>query len=204
MPAATKTITVQPKDVFTQSITTACDLHIVLKESARCELAIKTNQPISVVIDHEGAHTTSTIVVASALGNEEKSTITLTTNHLNNQQTSAMWVRSTANDTAFVDIKGTIHIKKEVKGIKAQYQNKNLQLSAKAKIFTQPILTIDSQDVQCSHGATVGQLDEAQLFYLRSRGFSELAAQELLQTTFFEEIFNQIENASLAATIRQS
>ncbi|WP_448506350.1 Fe-S cluster assembly protein SufD [Immundisolibacter sp.] len=60
----------------------------------------------------------------------------------------------------------------------------NLLLSNRAEVDAKPELEIYADDVKCSHGATVGQLDEAQVFYLRARGIAEAAARELLMTAF--------------------
>jgi Fe-S cluster assembly protein SufD len=60
----------------------------------------------------------------------------------------------------------------------------NLLLSSRAEVDAKPELEIYADDVKCSHGATVGQLDEAQVFYLRARGIAEAAARELLMTAF--------------------
>jgi len=72
--------------------------------------------------------------------------------------------------------------------------NGNLLLSRHAEIDTKPELEIYNDDVKCAHGATVGQLDDKQLFYLRSRGISQEAAQELLTFAFADEILIAMSN----------
>jgi len=72
--------------------------------------------------------------------------------------------------------------------------NGNLLLSKHAEIDTKPELEIYNDDVKCAHGATVGQLDDKQLFYLRSRGISQEAAQELLTFAFADEILTAMSN----------
>jgi Fe-S cluster assembly protein SufD len=69
----------------------------------------------------------------------------------------------------------------------ANLSNKNLLLSADAEIDTQPVLVIHADEVKAAHGATVGQLDPASLFYLRSRGIPEHQARALLTTAFCRE-----------------
>ncbi|OGT91163.1 MAG: hypothetical protein A2298_04940 [Gammaproteobacteria bacterium RIFOXYB2_FULL_38_6] len=70
--------------------------------------------------------------------------------------------------------------------------NKNLLLSDEAEIDTKPELEIYADDVQCSHGATIGQLDETALFYLQSRGIELLEAQNLLKQAFVFEIIDRM------------
>jgi Fe-S cluster assembly protein SufD len=70
--------------------------------------------------------------------------------------------------------------------------NKNLCATKDARMYTQPQLIINADDVKCTHGATVGQLDEAALFYMRQRGISEREARLLLMFAFVEEVIDTI------------
>lgn len=81
--------------------------------------------------------------------------------------------------------------------------SRNLLLSAKARVDTKPQLEIFADDVKCAHGATVGQLDHEELFYLRSRGLSEIAARNLLTYAFGAEIIDRIPIASLKHQLEQ-
>lgn len=74
----------------------------------------------------------------------------------------------------------------------AQQSNKNLLLSANAEIDTKPELEIYADDVQCAHGATVGQIDETALFYLQSRGIDKATARTILIYAFAREIIERI------------
>lgn len=74
----------------------------------------------------------------------------------------------------------------------ARQTNRNLLLSRDAEADTKPQLEIYADDVKCSHGATVGQLDEDMIFYLRSRGIDEAAAKGLLTYAFASEVLNRI------------
>jgi Fe-S cluster assembly protein SufD len=70
--------------------------------------------------------------------------------------------------------------------------NNNLLLSDEAQISTKPQLEIYADDVKCTHGATIGQLDPDALFYLRSRGIDETAARSLLIYAFASQVVNRI------------
>ena len=83
----------------------------------------------------------------------------------------------------------------------ARQSSKNLLLSPRATANTRPELEIDSQDVKCSHGATVGRLDENHVFYLRSRGVGEDEARSLLTAAFAEEILERIGSEEIRAAI---
>jgi len=81
--------------------------------------------------------------------------------------------------------------------------NANLLLSNKAEIDTKPELEIYNDDVKCAHGATVEQLDQAQLFYLRSRGVSEQQAKELLTFAFADEVLTGMSNQVVRSYIEK-
>ena len=79
----------------------------------------------------------------------------------------------------------------------ARQTNRNLLLSNEARVDTKPQLEIFADDVKCAHGATVGQLEEEELFYLISRGLSPELAQNLLTYGFAEEVINKVKIASI-------
>jgi Fe-S cluster assembly protein SufD len=87
---------------------------------------------------------------------------------------------------------GIVFVRENASGTDAQQSNKNLLLSNDARVDTKPQLEIFNDDVKCSHGATVGQLEEEELFYLLSRGLNESLARNLLTYGFAEEIVNKI------------
>lgn len=87
---------------------------------------------------------------------------------------------------------GHILVRQDAQRTNAYQNNKNILISDKAVIDTKPFLEIYADDVKCSHGATVGQLDSEAMFYLRSRGISHDNARMLLMYAFAAEIVNKI------------
>lgn len=92
---------------------------------------------------------------------------------------------------------GQIIVEPGADGTDASLYNKNLLLSDKAAIDTQPVLEIYADEVMANHGATVGQLDEKALFYLRSRGIDKEQARNLLTAAFCREALATLDNAAL-------
>ncbi len=88
---------------------------------------------------------------------------------------------------------GKIFVRKDAQKTDAKQTNKALLLSQDATINTKPQLEIFADDVKCTHGATVGQLDETQLFYLRSRGIPQHEAQGMLTFAFANDIVRRIQ-----------
>jgi Fe-S cluster assembly protein SufD len=84
--------------------------------------------------------------------------------------------------------RGLVHVRPDAQKIDSQQSNMNLLLSDQARIDTRPQLEIHADDVKCSHGSTIGKLDNEALFYLRSRGLSENDARALLTRGFAAEI----------------
>lgn len=97
------------------------------------------------------------------------------------------------NDKSRGVFNGKVFVRLNASGTDAQQSNKNLLLSNDARIDTKPQLEIFNDDVKCSHGATVGQLEDEELFYLLSRGINESLAKNLLTYGFAEEVINKIE-----------
>ena len=92
---------------------------------------------------------------------------------------------------------GKIMVRPGAQNTDSAQSSRNLLLSEKAHVDTKPQLEIFADDVKCTHGATVGQLDSDEVFYLQSRGVSENVARNLLTYAFGAEIIDRIPVASL-------
>ena len=98
---------------------------------------------------------------------------------------------------------GKIFVHPEAKKTIAHQINKNLVFSNEAEVNTKPELEIYNDDVNCTHGATVGQLNEEALFYLRSRGIDRATAERLLACAFASEIIEKLPHKIIAERIHQ-
>ena len=96
--------------------------------------------------------------------------------------------------TAFI---GRIYVAKDAQKTEAYQANNNLLASKTAKAYTQPHLEIYADDVKCSHGATVGSLNEDELFYMRSRGIAKDEAKLLQQQAFAYAVLEKVGNENL-------
>ena len=111
--------------------------------------------------------------------------------------TSHQNYKGVLNDRSRAVFNGKVFVRENASGTDAEQSNKNLLLSNHARVDTKPQLEIFNDDVKCSHGATVGQLEEEELFYVRTRGLPENLARNLLTYGFAEEIINKIEIDSI-------
>ena len=96
------------------------------------------------------------------------------------------------DDKATGAFNGKIYVSIDAQKTEAYQRNNNILLSDHAKMYTKPHLEIYADDVKCSHGATVGQLDNDALFYIRSRGIGDKEAKYLLMYAFTNEIISKI------------
>ena len=111
-----------------------------------------------------------------------------------------LW-RGVADQRARGVFHGAITVAAGADGADARLSNKNLLLSAQAEIDTQPVLEIYADEVKAAHGATVGQLDESALFYMRSRGVPAAQARNLLIAGFCREAFVGVGEIGLSARL---
>lgn len=110
--------------------------------------------------------------------------------------------RSVLFDDSVSVFNGGIYVAKDAQKTNAKQSSNSLLLSKNAEINTKPQLEIYADDVKCSHGATVGELNEDMIFYLRSRGISESEAQKMLAYGFCKEIASNISDSNLQEIIQ--
>jgi Fe-S cluster assembly protein SufD len=99
---------------------------------------------------------------------------------------------------------GKIYVRQDAQKTDAKQTNQTLLLSDDATINTKPQLEIYADDVKCTHGATVGQLDAESLFYLRTRGIGQAEARSLLTYAFANDIVSRIKVASVREELERS
>lgn len=105
------------------------------------------------------------------------------------------------DDMALANFAGVITVRPNAQQTEAYQANNNLLLTDTARVNTKPQLVIDADDVKCSHGATVGQIDEEALFYLRSRGIGLSEARMMMMFGFAHEIVGKVRLEPLRAKI---
>ena len=98
---------------------------------------------------------------------------------------------------------GRIHVHPDAQKTDAIQNNQNLLLSDDAIIHTKPELEIYADDVKCTHGATVGQLDEKGLFYLRARGLNRKEAQQILVRAYVNEIIENVSDEKIRSKLME-
>jgi Fe-S cluster assembly protein SufD len=107
--------------------------------------------------------------------------------------TSDLLYKGALTDTSQALYYGTIHIRPDAHHSDAYQANRNLALSPNARALPHPRLEIENNEVRCTHGVTVGQVSDEQLFYLQSRGVSLEEARKLIVFGFFNQVLDKVE-----------
>lgn len=117
--------------------------------------------------------------------------------HAEPRCTSSQVYRGILDGKGHAVFDGTVVVRRHAQHSEAHQENRNLLLSDDAGVNTKPHLEIDADDVKCSHGATIGTLDEAQMFYLQTRGIHRQQARAMLTFAFVRELLERVPYAAL-------
>jgi Fe-S cluster assembly protein SufD len=128
--------------------------------------------------------------------------ITTNMTHAKGHCQSNQVIRGVLDDAARGVFQGKVHVAQDAQKTDGQQMSRALLLSRKAEADAKPELEIYADDVICAHGATVGELDETQLFYLTSRGITRALAKSMLISAFLDDAIDMVENTDLADLLR--
>lgn len=145
---------------------------------------------IDVRLDGEGAE--ANVYGVYVCGGDEKVRISVDMHHDHPHCSSRQLFKGIAGGTSRVDFYGKIIVAQDAQRTEAYQENHNILLSDGAKVDTKPQLEIYADDVKCSHGATIGRLNEEEQFYMRSRGISLEEAKVLQMISFIAPVLEQI------------
>jgi Fe-S cluster assembly protein SufD len=123
--------------------------------------------------------------------------------HIAPHTTSDLLYKSALTDEARSVFSGRIRVDKGAQGTDAYQANRNILLSEKASAYPSPNLEIEANEVRCTHGATVGKVDQDQLFYLMSRGIPLDVATRIVVEGFYEDVLQREPVASIRDNLRE-
>jgi len=139
-----------------------------------------------------GERLDSTMKGITIIGNKQHVDHNTLVHHIEPNCESHQDYKGIFDDNATGVFNGKVIVEKEAQKINAFQANNNILVSDKASINTKPQLEIFADDVRCSHGCTIGQLDESAMFYLRSRGIPEKEARALLMFAFSNNVLDSV------------
>ena len=172
---------------------------------ASCSIALGgqlARNEVDAVLDAEGADCTlNGLYLTHGEQHVDNST---TIDHAKPHGVSHQFYKGILDDRSSAVFNGKIIVRPDAQKTDAIQKNKNLLLSEDAVVDTKPQLEIFANDVRCTHGATVGQLDPEAMFYLRSRGIGKSQARSLLTYAFAGDILDRIRLAPIRACLEGS
>lgn len=121
--------------------------------------------------------------------------------HVQSHASSREYYKGILDQQARGVFQGRVIVAEQAQKTDSSMNNRNLLLSDRAEADTKPQLEIYADDVKCSHGVTVGQLDDKSVFYLQSRGIDEMAAKNMLTFAFANEMLDQVKHEELRAQL---
>ncbi len=150
---------------------------------------------------HQGEHIDSTLKGITIIGDKQHVDHYTLVQHATPNCESHQNYKTILDGNAIGVFNGKIFVEKEAQKTDAFQQNNNILLSDKATINAKPQLEIFADDVKCSHGCTIGQLDENAMFYMQQRGIGKKEAKALLMYAFTSEVTNSVKIPELRAKI---
>lgn len=169
----------------------AVDLQIDQEAGSHVKIHV-INAPFSITVNQLEEGCKTEIYGLEHLHGEEKVIAETHVKHAVGGGTSNQLIKFVLDDHARGHFIGDLKIAPDAQQVEAHQTNRNLLLSEDAKMRTQPQLEIYADDVQATHGASTGQLDESALFYMQQRGISKQKARQLLVGAFMREIVDSI------------
>ena len=164
------------------------DMVLLILPGVSCDLKM------DVTLAGEGAE--ANIYGAYVCGSDEKVRIAVDMHHDHPHCNSRQLFKGIAGGTSKVDFYGKIIVAQDAQKSESYQENHNILLSDGAKVDTKPQLEIYADDVKCSHGATIGRLNEEEQFYMRSRGISLEDAKVLQMISFIAPVLENIPDES--------
>ena len=177
----------------------AMDLHIVQEAGSRVKIhVINFSSAVNnIVIEQQGERCETEIYAMAYLHGDESVTTETHVQHAVGGGTSNQLIKFVLDDASRGRFVGDLKIVQDAQKTEAHQTNRNLLLSETAEMRTQPQLEIYADDVQATHGASTGQLDESALFYMQQRGISKEKARQLLVGAFMKDVIATISDEAL-------
>ena len=177
-------------------VQTAVPCNIVVERDGRVDVVVLILPGIScdlhMDIELQGEGAEANVYGAYVCGADERVKIAVDMHHKVPHCNSRQLFKGIAGGSSKVDFYGKIIVAQDAQRTEAYQENHNILLSDGAKVDTKPQLEIYADDVKCSHGATIGRLNEEEQFYMRSRGISLEDAKVLQMISFIAPVLENI------------
>ncbi|MDE5578500.1 MAG: SufD family Fe-S cluster assembly protein [Alistipes sp.] len=182
------------------------EVHAVQAADSACcaTVVLLSGAHASYRIDLDGAHASSTLGGLFLAEGDEHCVVDLRTGHNVSDCTSDSLVKGIAGGSAVGEFRGLVYVAPDAQRTDARQQSRNILLSETARIDTKPQLEIYADDVKCSHGATVGQMDADAVFYMQQRGLSLAQARRLQIEGFAGDVVRRCGSEELGEALMEA
>ena len=178
---------------------------VVLRKDARINLVYiimpETRADVDLVVELDGEGAEALVSGIYLCRGEDRVQIDMDIRHNVPHCISRQLFKGLAGGSARVGFYGKITVAQDAQKTEAYQENHSIILSDAAKVDTKPQLEIYADDVKCSHGATVGRLDEDEQFYMRSRGIPEDEAKVLQMLSFLSPVLDNVDDPDIREEI---
>ena len=178
---------------------------VVLRKDARINLVYiimpETRADVDLVVELDGEGAEALVSGIYLCRGEDRVQIDMDIRHNVPHCISRQLFKGLAGGSARVGFYGKITVAQDAQKTEAYQENHSIILSDAAKVDTKPQLEIYADDVKCSHGATVGRLDEEEQFYMRSRGIPEDEAKVLQMLSFLSPVLDNVDDPDIREEI---
>lgn len=179
--------------------------HLVLETGASADVTVVVMPGVScdirLTVDIAGENAACSVKGIYLCPGDEKVRIAVDMNHLVPHCSSRQMFKGIAGGFSAVDFYGKIIVAADAQKTEAYQENHSLLLSDKSRVNTKPQLEIYADDVKCSHGATIGRLNEEEQFYMRSRGITLREARVLQMVSFLSPVFHDMPESAVREEI---
>ena len=172
----------------------SCDMNFVINSSSKLKLIVisvnSKNTDIKIRTEISGENASSDIRNFFSGQNTDEEKLYVAQNHIIGNSSSFVSSKTLLDGYARASFVGDITIAEEANNTNAYQKNDNVLFSATAEATTQPILNISNNNVQCSHGATIGAIDEKTLFYMQNHGIALEVSKKLIADGIFNALIS--------------
>ena len=187
-------------DIFEQVfVNESVNLHVVQEAGSKLKIHLINffSAANHITVEQTGEGCETEIYALAYVRGEEQVTTETHMKHAVGGGKSNQLIKFVLDDHARGRFIGDLKIVPDAQKTEAHQTNRNLLLSDEAEMRTQPQLEIYADDMQATHGASTGQLDESALFYMQQRGISKQKARQLLVNAFMKEVIDSIEDSAI-------
>jgi Fe-S cluster assembly protein SufD len=193
------------KTIFIEDLTKDMDFQIDDRQDVTYLIISygEVSRKLSLKFKITGSHAKVTILGIIFGFGKKNFVLSTLQDHQKGGSQSDLLIKSVMKDNSVFDYKGMININKNAYKSNAYQKNQNLMLSKNAQVISKPYLEILANDVRCTHGVTISNIDSQSLYYLNSRGLDKNSAKKLLLYGYLNDVLAKIQDVKIIGKVEE-